>query len=760
MSTRRAWAGLLLALAAAPVWAQQPTTQEREQAARQVAGSAPSPQRTNRLLKLLREDPAEKVRLIALSGLGRTRDEACLRAFASVLAEDPSPEVRGSAALSLSQSAVGALDAWARGVQPGTPPPAWLAEAVLPALFNATRSSHPRVRFASLGALRSLARSERVVPLLRRRITDPIDGPGFAAASALAEVRGLTPQLLALVERALREPESPAARRREALGVLTNVAASPDLELVLPALLGALDSDDDERVRGLAAAALIRAGRRSTPDALGVDEIAAALAKAGRRDASARVRGLALGGIGFLFVPWTRAQGPLRSDEGWDRVLPFLRPPPWLERHVVPALRAGVADPEPGVRVWALESLSTLGPFAEPILPRLELALSDDEHPDSIRQALATLVSLGRHAAPIARLVRPFLSDADLELRAQASKILTQAGLYDDAVEGALRSLLDDGDYQPFALEVLILAGGRAAWALPFLRRQLRGDPDEPEQVLRALAGLGPAARPAIPELLPLLEDEMGETAELAAQILGELREPAAVAPLRDLVSSRATPELAVQAAAALATIGTAALPALPAVRALADDAQVSLDRRARAQVARARLGELEPALAGLRKLLAGEGEHSCSDLGRVWSELPRLGAELAPLVPTLRALLGCHCAGEACRLLASLGPAAASARPELVGLLDPKHDACPAALRALGRIGPAGAAAIPRISPLLDAEQAKVRGAAAEALGRLGARAALPKLRQLLADEEEVPYVLERARAAIARLTKAPPGR
>lgn len=756
---RARWALLACGLAlfvAAPAPAQQRSLRQRKQEARRLAGALPSPERDNRLLELLREDPHVAVRQLALGGLSPTDDEACLRAFAAALAEDPSPVVRGEAALCLARDVPRALGAW-EPARSGEELPAWLDEAILPTLLAAVRSSAPRVQLGSIAALRSLARLARVAPLLRRRIADPLDRPSFVAAAALAEAGQLTPGLIARVERALSEPGSPAPRRREASRVLALLAIRGDSEVVLPALLRALAKDGDARVRQLAAVALGRAGRAAAQEILGGPEIAAGLARAGQEDPAPRVRAEALGGIGFLFVPLDGSPRMLRGEEAWDAYLPLAHPPSWYGAQVVPTVRAGLADPAPAVRASALESLAALGPFARPLLGRLPPILSDDEQPDLVTAALRALTQLGGHAAPAADAVRPFLSDPDPERRVMACKVLTQVGQHDAEVQRALAPLLGDWEYELEALEVLIEAGPRAAWAVPELRRLLRGEPFNLSPIVRALRGVGPAARPAIPELLPLLTQEAGEPPELAALLLAELRVGAAVEPLRELVESRASTDLGAVAAGALATIGSAARPALPAIRALAADPEVAADHRALAQVARARLGEVEPALAELRELLARGPRHECSELSEVWLALPQLGASLRPLLPTLRPLLRCRCAPHACELIAALGPPAAPATPDLLRLLDPEQEACAEAVRALGRIGAPEAGA--PILPLLDSKRPEVRGAAAEALGRLGARPARPKLRERLEDAAEVPYVLERARAALTRLERAEPG-
>lgn len=110
----------------------------------------------------------------------------------------------------------------------------------------------------------------------------------------------------------------------------------------------------------------------------------------------------------------------------------------------------------------------------------------------------------------------------------------------------------------------------------------------------------------------------------------------------------------------------------------------------------------------------------------------------------------------DAAERLGEMGPAAASAVPELTQALSlPSHDVRAEAAWALGQIGPEAAPAIPvLIERLAPGNDRKVRGEAAWALGRIGPpnSSAVPRLVQNLTDKDW--YVRGSAAWAIARIT------
>jgi HEAT repeat protein len=107
------------------------------------------------------------------------------------------------------------------------------------------------------------------------------------------------------------------------------------------------------------------------------------------------------------------------------------------------------------------------------------------------------------------------------------------------------------------ALTNLRDAGAAGGPAVEILKTMLRGTKDEvlQSEIARALAGIGGAAAPAVPELVPLLASKDAWVRNTAAQALG--------------------------------TIGNAAAPALPKLAPLTKDADADVAEAAREAVRR-----------------------------------------------------------------------------------------------------------------------------------------------------------------------------
>ena len=113
-----------------------------------------------------------------------------------------------------------------------------------------------------------------------------------------------------------------------------------------------------------------------------------------------------------------------------------------------------------------------------------------------------------------------------------------------------------------------------------------------------------------------------------------------------------------------------------------------------------------------------------------------------------------------ACYALRNIGPAASKAGPALVGVYnDGTEFEKMIAIWALLKVRPGYERVVKRAIPLLtkglSSERPEVRAEAAQALGEIGASAAaaLPELKKLLEDEEEV--VRNAAKSAIEAIQK-----
>ena len=409
-------------------------------------------------------------------------------------------------------------------------------------------------------------------------------------------------------------------------------------------------------------------------------------------------------------------------DPGWEAA--------WEE--AVPALLRLLADPDPAMRRECLFPLWYAGHGTSDVLwaalgresdPATRIALLDalgvlagrpPREASSVRRlrqaALTRRAPLERLAAAV-RLCLSSPDEPDPELTSVVAEALRVAEL-DDVVCAAWGFADPTG-----LLEWAVKALGPDREGRIGLARTLLASPHPKHRTvgLRSAAEVLSRWRSSAPVLLPdvaaLLTDAEAEIRHLAARVLGMCGE--AARPWAD----------------ALARLcGTAAPAALaPAPEPEADnDAAARAARRAReapllaqdtALWALARLGDTR-AVAPLAERLDGErlgfathGTHADGwwtyglDLQEVLSPL---AAHADALLPALRRRLA---AAEKlderrclCQCLATWGPAAAPALPELLALLD--TEAAPWALDALAAIGPQAAAALDRdrLRALVDA--------------------------------------------------------
>jgi HEAT repeat protein len=266
----------------------------------------------------------------------------------------------------------------------------------------------------------------------------------------------------------------------------------------------------------------------------------------------------------------------------------------------------------------------------------------------------------------MARLLKVAASD-DPALREGAV-----AGLSDLATQ------LDDGQKEQLATtfvgliadahpEVGLAAGAAlirlGSPSLAALRGKL-ADPAVRTNVLAILAGLGPAAKPALDDIIKELDDAEADHAGEAAVAIGAIgpEAAAAVPALRRLVGDAAkAPGLRYSAAYALGRIGPAAKEADPDLRKLAetdDELMATVAIWAALKVAPEDKSLFERAVPLLRRALRGD------------REMVRLEAAVA---------------------LGDIGPAAATAIPilELVAEDDPVKGVRNAAAEALQKILP-----------------------------------------------------------------------
>lgn len=374
-------------------------------------------------------------------------------------------------------------------------------------------------------------------------------------------------------------------------------------------------------------------------------------------------------------------------------------------RPVAPGTVAALSDLVRGddwvLRHRALMVLGNLGPEAASALPVVVGAL-DDGNVHVRRMAVSALRRIGA-STPEARLALvAALVHTDDYVRRESRYALQGLGQEAADVAPTLGALLEheDDSVRYAALQVLEDAGADAAVPVlvPYLRHaraDIRGG------AANALASYGPRAEAAVPILILMLDDH--QTRYLAITTLGKIGPPAKPAVPRLMAmfgESDPSRELRIRVVYALRGIGPAPNGVLPTFRAelaAADYSEASgRYRHALAAAIREIGGVHDPALVAYAGQLARGLTH--------WNAWTRV---------------------EAARALASLGPAASLALPELREAL--REDSEP-----------------------------KIRGLAADALGAMGAAAqpALTDLRAAQSDEHE--RVRKKAALAIANIEQS----
>jgi HEAT repeat protein len=283
----------------------------------------------------------------------------------------------------------------------------------------------------------------------------------------------------------------------------------------------------------------------------------------------------------------------------------------------------------------------------------------------------------------------------------------------------------EDGLVRAKALEMLGGLGAKGASGLPQVLRLLKGDPEPGVRVAASNAArrLG-SPKQIVGPLTAALGDTELVVRVAAASELAHCGAAAALAvkPLSACLSTKTPAPLQISACRALGAVGKAAAPAQPKLILCLNDLERARLIRETAALALGRIGigpgVLKALVGGLKDKSSGLREASAKALG-------------------------------------ILGPAAGKAAPALGAALS-HRDAMTRwrAAQALGAIGPKAKSAGSQLTQAMQKDVGRdIRGAAAEALGKLGDRAALPALRAHLSRAREHHTVLLAVERAIKRL-------
>jgi len=288
--------------------------------------------------------------------------------------------------------------------------------AVAPALLTTLRDDHPSVRAAAASGLDKLPNlSDSGCAALKNLLRDDHPAPRLAAAHTLAR-RGDSDALEVLV-RALGH-QHPAVRFETALRLreLGPVAAG-----AVPALVQALRETNPELL-GEYLSALGAIGPAAADLAL---EITQQFLDHAIPDVAA-MAAVALGGLGEAAHGCAGVLAEALSSENPNMFLGAAASLIRFGEHTDVAferIRAGLADPDEGLRGAALVTLGELGELAAPTRDEVVDSLADGSF--SIREeALRTLIALGGPPAEFIKVVQPLRYDSDRGVRHAAAAAL------------------------------------------------------------------------------------------------------------------------------------------------------------------------------------------------------------------------------------------------------------------------------------------------------------------------------------------------
>jgi HEAT repeat protein len=503
----------------------------------------------------------------------------------------------------------------------------WIVPAISPrmprpldALRRCLRQNNPEVRIAAIQALTKIGpAAKEAVPLLTKLTEDTDDNVRWKAVQALGamkqEAMPAVPALLKVLRRdqasirdaaaeslaqiAPREKDVALALAEGLKDTGANVpqtaaralaAMGPAAESAVPPLIEALKNPAVSRH---AAEALGKIGPKA--------KAAVPALQQGMKDKDSKYienlrlsSTIALGGIG----PEARAAIPVLIEALADKNQPYVEGPGPIPSAAmtsltrigpaaVPALSKALKDARPKLSMLAAETLGRMGPASNAALPALTDALKDDRGVVRVEAALA-LWRIDRN------------TDATLP-------VLLKALPFPQGIKFNKPSKSNDPQTSGRACNALYVMGPAAKGALPKLIPLLKDQKNASLWcVLRVLRGMGPAAKPAVPTLAEVLKEEKTFRAEIAWTLgkIGADAEAAVPALIATLGDENTTVRWA--AISALGRIGRAARPAAPAlIRALGDPKS-----SVRASAAFA-LGQIdaaaEPAVAALAKRLEDE---------------------------------------------------------------------------------------------------------------------------------------------------------
>lgn len=241
-----------------------------------------------------------------------------------------------------------------------------------------------------------------------------------------------------------------------------------------------------------------------------------------------------------------------------------------------------LADQDPNVRAAAAVALGRLAAEPETVLPRL-LDRFDDRAAAQVDGNVAEVwyfaaLAAGEYGTVAVPPVIELLQRDDHQRRMGASLVIMVLGPAAKDVLPTLIEALQAADLEtrrPALMSALLSLGVEAKPAMPLMLEFL-GDEDFHTQywACRVLGAIGPEARVAVPELIPLVQRGTASVRRNAAAALGRIGPGIGPEALEVLIRALKDPVQPVreQAAIALGRLGDFAEPAVPALEEVLQD--------------------------------------------------------------------------------------------------------------------------------------------------------------------------------------------
>ncbi|MDZ4686181.1 MAG: HEAT repeat domain-containing protein [Planctomycetaceae bacterium] len=400
---------------------------------------------------------------------------------------------------------------------------------------------------------------------------------------------------------------------------------------------------------------------------------------------------------------------------------------------LVPEVVALLAVNDLSLQHDALITLGQLGDVARAAVPAVTKLLQSKE-PLLQQQALIALREIGPAAKPSLGDVEKLLLSSDRSIAVEAAA--TSIALSDKPSDAAVKTLLQalaDGRPSVRSTAVHWLAVSHGAKIDQLLELLKSGATATKISVAELLGELRGTAAPAVEALAGLAGDTQPTLQATVARSLGEIGEKAEVAlPALATLAKSSVPNVRGQALLALGKFGRRAADQIELLQHSLKDAEAPV--RMAAAEALAAIGPA--AAAAVPSLSEALKDAEGSVTIRAAEALGRIGS---PAVAALTKTLDDPHYGElALQTLATMGPAAKPALPRLLELLKqkdklPQRELC----LAIAAIGADPRTAGPILRAAMNDAGNPDRAAAAYALGRIGDKAAIKDITNVIESDD-----------------------